>query len=71
MFWRPRLETSQTCAIDLYAGVSTTPVEMVVEDKKPDFLERVRIHEDFRPGNTQDRSGFSPGELYPGRDVRG
>ena len=30
---------AKTCVIDLYAGVSTTPVEMMVEDKKPDFLE--------------------------------
>ena len=30
---------ARTCVIDLYAGVSTTPVEMMVEDKKPDFLE--------------------------------
>ena len=28
-----------TCVIDLYAGVSTTPVEIMVEDKMPDFLE--------------------------------
>ena len=28
-----------TCVIDLYAGVSSTPVEIMVEDKMPDFLE--------------------------------
>ena len=27
-----------TCVIDLYAGVSTTPVEIMVEDRMPDFL---------------------------------
>ena len=30
---------ARTCVIDLYAGVSITPIEMMVEDKKPDFLE--------------------------------
>ena len=29
---------TRTCVIDLYTGVSITPVEMMVEDKKPDFL---------------------------------
>ena len=28
-----------TCVIDLYSGVSTTPVEIMVEDRMPDFLE--------------------------------
>ena len=27
-----------TCVIVLYAGVSTTPAEIMVEDQKPDFL---------------------------------
>ena len=27
----------RTCVIDLYAGVSTTPVEMLVKDDQPDF----------------------------------
>ena len=31
-----------TCVIDLYTGVSTTPVEIIVEDKMPDFLARTR-----------------------------
>ena len=29
---------ARTCVIDLNAGVSTTPVEIMVEDKKLDFL---------------------------------
>ena len=29
---------AMTCVIDLYAGVSTTPVVIMVEDQKPDFL---------------------------------
>ena len=28
---------ARTCVIDLYAGVSTTPVEMLVKDDQPDF----------------------------------
>ena len=28
---------ARTCVIDLYAGVSTTPIEMLVEDDQPDF----------------------------------
>ena len=28
---------AKTCVIDLYAGVSTTPVEMLVDDYQPDF----------------------------------
>ena len=56
---------ARTCVIALYAGVSTTPVEIMVEDKKPDFLELVSK-------DSRGRScGYSPGELYPGRDVRG
>ena len=30
---------ARTCVIDLYAGVSTTPVAILVEDKTSDFLE--------------------------------
>ena len=32
-----------TCVIDLYAGVSTTPVEIMVEDKMPDFLDFLEL----------------------------
>ena len=38
-----------TCVIDLYAGVSTTPVEIMVEDQKPDFL-ALTIREDVVMG---------------------
>ena len=44
-----------TCVIDLYAGVSTTPVEMLVEDKTPNFLE---ITSEDSCGR---RYGYSPG----------
>ena len=44
-----------TCVIDLYVGVSTTPVEMLLEDKTPNFLEITS--EDSRGR----RYGYSPG----------
>ena len=47
-----------TCVIDLYAGVSTTPVEIMVEYKMPDFLELFHV------------SPVSPGFLTrPSRDA--
>ena len=44
-----------TCVIDLYAGVSTTPVEIMVEDEKPNFLALTR--QDSRGRGY----GYSPG----------
>ena len=46
----------RTCVIDLYAVVSTTPVEILVEDKKPDFPE-------LASKDSRGRSyGYFPGE---------
>ena len=48
IFWRSRE------VMDLYAGVSTTPVEMMVDGKRPDFSRLVRrILEDVVMGIPQ------------------
>ena len=80
IFWRPRkvlltLETWQG-VIDLYAGVSTTPVEMMVDDNQLGFprlkfppvgveawpsISRVRIHEDVVMGIPQAKV---PGQIW-------
>ena len=39
-----------TSVIDLYAGVSTAPVEIMVEDQKPDLLALARVLEGYSPG---------------------
>ena len=88
---------TRICAIDLYAGVSTAPVEMLVDFNQMDFpnLQFPPVGEEVLPSTSvtlmsadsrgrgcpaewpfpgrwfHDKSGFSPGELYLGRDVRG
>ena len=46
---------ARTCVIDLYTGVSTIPVEIMVEDQEPDFLALAR--QDSRGRGY----GYSPG----------
>ena len=63
--WRPCRDR----VIDLYAGVSTTPVEIMVEDKMPDFLELASTDSrgcDYSPGGSSKTDlGFPQASCTP------